>query len=167
MSSSATQATRDEPLRPTAIAPPPLLDPRETAPEFLELPADVQAVVRTGWLDARARDEHIEACSRGERKLDVLHATLLLAPTHFLLSGFSIFGVLGILALAALVGETWWRVRAGQVATPLIAGAAFMLFELAWLDSSALRVLGWLCATTFIAFCGAYLGLRREMRVAE
>ncbi len=143
------------------------LDPRETAAAFLTLPPEVQELVRAGWRESTAIDARVIRSVQAERKLAIFYALLLLVPVHLLLQGISFVNVISALALGALVGETLWRCRSGQLSTPLITVVAFFVFELPWFTSEPLHILGTLCATGFVGYCSSYLGLRREMRITE
>lgn len=143
------------------------LDPRETAAAFLELPPDVQDLVRAGWRDSAAIDERVIRSVQEQRKLAILYASLLLVPVHLILQGLSIVNVISAIALGAGVGELWWRFRSGQLGTPLITAVAFFVFELPWFNTDPWHILNTLSATAFVAYASSYLGLRREMRITE
>ncbi|HTF89602.1 MAG TPA: hypothetical protein VK843_14405 [Planctomycetota bacterium] len=153
--------------RPELRSAPAVCDPRETAPEFVALAPEVQAELRLGWRESDARDERVRFLERWDRKRGMLEAWLLVGFTELCLYGFDWLHLFAASALAILIGEAWWRCRAGQMATPAIAASASLSLQMLWLVTGHGNAFTLLTSTSFIAFASAYLGLRRGQRGSE
>ena len=143
------------------------VDPRESASSFTSLPPEVQSELRLGWRENDARDERVRRLSDADRKRGILEAVALVSFTEMCLYGFAWMHLVAAVALGVLIGETWWRCRAGQVATPAIAALATITLQSCWILSGHASLVTLGCSCGFIGSVSAYLGLRREMRPAE
>ncbi|MEO6710186.1 MAG: hypothetical protein ABIP42_11465 [Planctomycetota bacterium] len=156
------------PHPPELRSPHAICDAREiSTPDFATFAPEVQDELRLGWRESDARDERVHMLERWDRKRGMLEALLLVDFPELCLHGFSWLHLFAATAVAILIGEAWWRCRAGQVATPAIAASASSALQMIWILAGEGNAFTLLASTSFIAFASAYLGLRREQRGSD
>jgi len=142
--------------------------PREGDPSFRSMPDAVKEEIRSGWRREAEQEARIEARRQRMRRRTLIEALLLIGIVELLLNGLTPpMHLVGALALAVLVGEAWWRLDAGQVASPLLATIPWLLLQALWFVLGSGHVIAVLFGLPLIALSASYLGLRREQLLCE